>query len=75
MKHRCPESGCLYCMVTDLYAEMNELHDANFRLASENIQLKRTGSSVVERGPEKPGVDGAIPSRCNAGNLHRLLGH
>ncbi len=70
MKHRCPESGCLYCMVTDLYKIINGLKEINSKLAHQNMEMKRriisAGSSGVERGPEEPGVGGANPSQRNA---------
>lgn len=67
MKHDCHETGCLFCMVSDLYIKIDELKHTNHKLASENITMKYSkvspDSSVVERGFEAPGVGGAIPSQ------------
>jgi len=39
--HYCPENGCLYCMVIDIYSKIDNQSIDNLRLAKENVQLKR----------------------------------
>ncbi len=39
--HYCPEGGCLFCMVNDLYKNIENLTDDNIRLAKENVQDKK----------------------------------
>ena len=46
--HYCPESGCLYCMVIDLYAKIDNLSIDNLRLARENLQLTRAGKQLQD---------------------------
>ncbi len=39
--HFCPDSGCLYCMVVNLYAKIDDLNIDNLRMARELLQEKR----------------------------------
>ena len=41
MEHNCPDSGCLYCMVTDLYKQIADLKTKVYDLAKENICLNQ----------------------------------
>ena len=44
--HFCPDTGCLYCMVINLYAKIDDLNIDNLRLAKENLQLMREGKQL-----------------------------
>ena len=39
--HYCPENGCLYCMVNELYEKIERLKADNLTLAEMNIKLDR----------------------------------
>jgi len=50
--HYCPESGCLYCMVNELYGKIEQLKADNLTLAEMNIILekkcKRYENHIIE---------------------------
>ena len=39
--HFCPESGCLFCMINDLYDKIESLKADNLTLAKMNIALEK----------------------------------
>jgi len=39
--HYCPENGCLYCMVNELYDKIERLKSDNLTLAEMNVVLEK----------------------------------
>jgi len=50
--HYCPESGCLYCMVNELYDKIERVKADNLTLAEMNMELekdnKRLEKTILE---------------------------
>lgn len=53
MQHDCPETGCLYCMVIDLYEQIDGLKNDNYHLSIDNLRLKELMDKKIKEIEKK----------------------